>query len=370
MTTRKIKGSWYVDVYVDIPGEGRQRIRRKSPVNTKRGAERYEQALVEELIWSSSEKKKAPDRRFDDYAVEFLSRYVDVHLKYSTKVTYRSALEVHLVPRFAGQVIRDIDAPAIAALQADLLDGGQRSPKTVRNIVAVLTKALAVAVDWGYLDEVPNVRRLRVPKPKMRFLSLTECEALEACTTGYWAHMIFVARMTGMRIGELRALTWDQVDLDRMTVRIDRAVWRDRMSLPKHDRVRVISLSETTAARLALHRTSALGQHSLVFPKADGEMRGQQRCGNALREIGTRAGTGPIGWHVLRHTFATTLVAAGVNLRAVQDLMGHANLSTTMRYAHLLPDSGATALRALDEFVERGHHPGTTAAHTSPEGDN
>jgi integrase len=182
--------------------------------------------------------------------------------------------------------------------------------------------------------------------------------------------MIFVARMTGMRIGELRALAWDQIDLAHLTVRIDRAVWRDRMALPKHDRVRTISISNSTADRLATHRATPLGQHALVFPKADGAMRGQQRCGNALREIGTKAGTGPIGWHVLRHTFATTLVAAGVNLRAVQDLMGHANLSTTMRYAHLLPDSRATALRALDAFIDRGHHSGNGADDSSAEGDD
>ena len=89
-------------------------------------------------------------------------------------------------------------------------------------------------------------------------------------------------------------------------------------------------------------------------------MRGQQRCGNALREIGTRAGIGPLGWHVLRHTFASHLVAAGVNLRVIQDMMGHSNLATTMRYANLLPGAQKAALNELDSFVSRnsGHHLG------------
>ncbi len=97
-----------------------------------------------------------------------MSRYADVHLKYSTKVSYRSALEVHLVPYFEGRTLQEIDAPAIAGLQAHLLDGGRRAPKTVHNGVCVLTAVLRVERDWGYLEDLPHARRVRVLKPRFR----------------------------------------------------------------------------------------------------------------------------------------------------------------------------------------------------------
>lgn len=358
MTTRKMKGSWYVDVYVDIPGEGRQRVRRKSPVNTKRGAERYEQALVEELIWSSS-RKKTPDRRFEDFAVEFLRRYVDVHLKYSTKVSYRSALEVHLVPYFEGKTLQDIDAPAIAGLQAFLLDGGRRAPKTVHNLVAVLTAALGVARDWGYLEAVPHVKRVRVPKPAFRFLTVDEAHRLVDASNDTWRSMITLALRTGLRLGELRALTWEQVDTGARSIRVDRAVWRDVHGTPKHDRVRDVAFSSQTAG--LLDDLAARASGDLVFPKQCGEVRGQHWCCEALRKYSSRAGIGSIGWHVLRHTYATQLVAAGVPIPVIQQQLGHQDVSTTMRYAHVIEGATHEAAERLDAFVtsRRGHHLGT-----------
>ena len=87
-----------------------------------------------------------------------------------------------------------------------------------------------------------------------------------------------------------------------------------------------------------------------MFPQRDGGFirNPQHTCAEAILRNATRAGIRPIGWHTLRHTFASHLVMRGVPLKAVQELMGHATIDMTMRYAHLSPDVKKDAVRALD----------------------
>ncbi len=72
-------------------------------------------------------------------------------------------------------------------------------------------------------------------------------------------------------------------------------------------------------------------------------------CRNAILRASKRAGLRPIGWHTLRHTFASHLVMRGVPPKAVQELLGHASIEVTMRYAHLSPDVKKDAVRALEQ---------------------
>src|SRR5262245_10797535 len=109
MVARKVNGIWYVDAWIDIPGNGRERLRKRSPIQTKRGAERYEAELVEHALFLSSDEPEREERRFDEFAVEFLERHVRVQCKWSTLVTYESALREHLVPFFGSQTLSSIN---------------------------------------------------------------------------------------------------------------------------------------------------------------------------------------------------------------------------------------------------------------------
>ena len=93
---------------------------------------------------------------------------------------------------------------------------------------------------------------------------------------------------------------------------------------------------------------------AFVFCDATGAYLKNDTCRNAILRASKRAGLRPIGWHTLRHSFASHLVARGVPLKAVQELLGHATIEMTMRYAHLSPDVKKDAVRALE-----GHTGGT-----------
>ena len=93
MVARLIEDVWYLDVYLPQYDGTRKRVRRKSPVQRKRDAEAYELQLLREAQELCSGKKPRIDRRYEEFVIDYLSRHVDVHFKYSTKLTYRSTIE-------------------------------------------------------------------------------------------------------------------------------------------------------------------------------------------------------------------------------------------------------------------------------------
>jgi site-specific recombinase XerD len=87
----------------------------------------------------------------------------------------------------------------------------------------------------------------------------------------------------------------------------------------------------------------------VVFCDADGGLLWESRCRHHLHRACKTAGLRPISWHVLRHTFASHLVMRGAPLKAAQELLGHANIKTTLRYAHLTPAARREASELLDD---------------------
>ena len=140
--------------------------------------------------------------------------------------------------------------------------------------MTVLSSALHVAKDWGYLDTVPSIRLPRQVPTRFRFLSVEECLQVEEAATQYWRPMIHFARKTGLRIGEITPCDWEQINFDNATVNVDRAVWRKRLDTPKGGFSRVVDLSRDTVCMLrALWRHPGRPSRGLVFPSKVGRIR-------------------------------------------------------------------------------------------------
>ena len=246
-------------------------------------------------------------------------------------------------------MLEDIDAHRIEAFKARLAAKG-RAASTVRNTLGVLSRMLHVARDWGYVTEVPRFNLPRVPVPRFRFLNDGECEALLGAAGPYWYPPAYFALKTGCRQGELWALERDQLDLEAGVVHIDRAVYRSRVGLPKHDRIRTVDLSPRLTAFLRQHLKVVPLKARLVFPTRQGTMRTERKADVGLRRAARRAGIVQFGWHVLRHTFASRLVMKGVPLQVVQQLLGHSRIDETMRYVHLSPHMKRDAVAKLDDL--------------------
>jgi integrase len=276
--------------------------------------------------------------------------YAKTNNKPSEVETKRSICEKHLVPAFGHLRLDQVGPLEQERFKAEKLEAGYE-PKSINNFLAVLGRMLSVAVEWQLLDHAPRMKWLRVPEPEFDFLDFEEAKRLQAAADPQWRPMVTIAIKTGLRLGELLALTWADVDLVAGRVVVRRAVARGIVGTPKGGRKREVPLSPEALKVLKAHRHL---RGELVFCNEDGSMLTKGQCRHPLWRACKRAGLRLIGWHVARHTFASHLAMRGVPIKAVQELLGHASIEMTMRYAHLSPDVRREAVEALDGPVPGG----------------
>lgn len=358
--TGSVEDVWMVDVNFVHPDGREQRIRKVSPINTRRGAEEYERQLRASLLDGSFMREEVRTPTFDDFAKEFLETYVKANNKPSEVRGKECILNAHLKPQFGALRLDQLDALRIEQFKAAQLER-KLNPKTVNNHLVVLGTMLNVAKRWGKLGNVPEIKRLKVRPPKTDFLSFEEAERLvdAAKQEPEWWSMIVIALHTGLRLGELLALRWEDCDFVVKQITVASSDWQGHVGPPKSGRGRVIPLNAKARAALVSQRHL---KGPLVWCQADGEAHTKDHLQAALRRSRRRAELRHFEWHVLRHSFASHLAMRGVPLKAVQELMGHASIEMTMRYAHLSP---AVRRDAVDALL--GPASGTIAARGIPE---
>jgi integrase len=289
----------------------------------------------------------------------------------STFAEYRRALAIHVCPRLGARTLGSLRTEDVDRLIADLEAEG-KAPGTVRNAVVPLRKMLADAVRQGLLVANPATRADLPPAQDFagKEIPAAHTDAIRRALREpaavdplrhepdlFFVCLFDVALGTGLRLGELRALRWSDVDRERRLIRVERAYSRQELRRPKtQSGVRAVPLfpSVESALRELAARALERGRYApeeLVFAN----MRGtplqpsnfrQRVWGPALRLAGLDAEG--YRFHDLRHTCVSRLVAAGADVKLVQAVAGHANpLITLKRYAHLLD---ARVTEAADRF--------------------
>ena len=337
---------WTVDIVFEHPDGHTERVRKVSPVQTRRGAEQHERNIREALQRGTYGKKEVePVPTIAEFWPTFLDVYARAENKQSEVDAKTRHWKNHIAPFFGKTRLDAIGAEAIARYKAAKLKD-EYDPKSVNNQLAILRRMLAVAAEWGRIAHVPAIKwQLRVPPPTFDFLTFEEAERLVAGANDTSRPMILVALRTGLRHGELLALRWQDVDLVAGRLVVRRALSGKKIESPKNNRTREVPLSDEALRALKAHRHL---KSELVFTDADGKMLTRHACRWPLWNACKRAGLRLIGWHTLRHTFASHLVMRGAPIKAVQELLGHADITMTMRYAHLSPDARRDAVRLLD----------------------
>lgn len=217
----------------------------------------------------------------------------------------------------------------------------------MNNILACLGKILRYAVEIEVIERAPKIRLLKVDKQKFRFLDFEEYDALltAAKPEPNWYVAVLLGGDAGLRLGEIRALRWEDVDLKRDRMTIGRALWREEEGTTKGWNLRTIPL--TTRLRDALKALRHL-RGKYVLADADGAAFTMETMRWNLPRLWRKAGfAGVIGWHSLRHTFCSHLALGGAPSRVIQELAGHASLATTLRYMHLVPGATDDAIAQL-----------------------
>jgi integrase len=344
MAVRIIRKWWCVDFTVDYI-----RYRRRSPANSKAGAEAYEALLRQKLARGESIDRESQlrDMLFEQFALQWFEDYVIPNNKFSEQRAKKRILRRSLVPFFGKMSINKIGTHHIEQFKSQQIRGGV-SHKTLRNRLTVLSKCLSCAHDWFTLDSpMPKVKWPKCPPPRTDYLSPEECELLLAHSDNVIREMILTALRTGMRQGELKGLQWSSINWQNrsVTVRHSYCDVRHVLDTPKSNKERHIPL-DIDAYEMLYRRKKSTG---FVFldPNNDKAFN-SPRLNLRLAKVCQTAGLRKVTWHVLRHTFASQLAMKGVPLNAVQVLLGHSSITTTMRYAHVAPSTLRAAIDLLN----------------------
>jgi integrase len=355
---RRKDGRWLYDI--TIKREGVLQLReKKGGFATARAAREAESARRVELL-AGALPTSTKVMTFAELSAEVLVLHASVNNKASERASKRSIFAQHLVPYFGEMAIDTIGRREIARYKAAKLTPADGSvglaAKTVNNHLTVLGKSLALAVEWGRLRMAPKVGFLRVADPEIDFFTFEEAPLLlGGADPGAWRTMILLGLRAGLRQGEILALEWPDVDLVRGVLNVRRRIWEGDVDTPKGGKGRAVPLSDEL--RAALRELPSRLAGGLVFPAEGGRYLRKNECKWPLWRACKRAELRRVGWHVLRHTFASHLVMRGVSLRAVQELLGHQDIKMTMRYAHLAPDVTRNAVALLDTPAPPGTEP-------------
>jgi integrase len=314
------------------------------------------------------------------YLTRWLEEVARPKVRPSTHQSYERLLRLYVLPALGRRPLAKLTPQEVQAMLNALGKRTPRlSPRTVQYTHAVLRSALGRAVKWGLVAR--NVATLAEPpagqRAKAQPLTVAQAQALLTTARGQEHRLeplLTVTLATGLRLGELLALRWQDVNLaaGTLTVRytLERVPKRDRatgpaprvdgadgaddggawrLAPPKSARgSRSLPLIPAAAAALKLQRTRVLEarlaagsrwrEGDFVFPSSLGTPLGGRNVFREYQELLAAAGIPHKRFHDLRHSTATFLLAAGVAERVVMEMLGHSQISLTMNtYAHVLP---------------------------------
>jgi integrase len=224
-----------------------------------------------------------------------------------------------------------------------------RKPKTVNNVLTVLNTLLKKAVEWNVIAQMPcTIRQLKTSAGSIDFYDFDEYERLvtSAKRIDATAHLVvLLGGDAGLRAGEMRALEWTDLNLDKRQLRVERNDWQGHITPTKGGRLRHVPITSRLAEALRAHRHLRTAR---VLCRADATRLTESALSEAVRRAARLANLRCTGPHMLRHTFCSHLAMRGVPARTIQELAGHRDLSTTQRYMHLTPAAVEDAIRLLD----------------------
>ena len=278
---------------------------------------------------------KITNHMFNELTEEY-GKWAEKQRCYNTKKIFISQLKKH----FGNIPLRRFGTMLVEQFQSGKLNAGKK-PATCNRLLATLKHMFTKAVDWNMVEEevlkrIRKVKFLEENNSRLKYLSTEQCKALIDACSKHVKPIIITALNTGMRKEEILGLTWDNVDLRHGFILLGRTKNGERREIPIND-----TLKETLKGI-----TRRLDVPYVFYDAHTGK-----RYNNVYRAFYSackRAGILDFHFHDLRHTFASQLIMAGVDITTVKELLGHKSLFMTMRYAHLAPAHKVHAVDILD----------------------
>jgi integrase len=318
-------------------------------IPTRRQAE---QLLADRLrSINSGQNRPSSSRTFLDYAETLWLPEVLPTLKY-----YQYMLRVHLYPAFANVQLRLITRDGVQGFLSAKLRSGL-SWRTVKGLRTLFGTVMAAAEADELILSNP-VRKTRFPRrgpvkeraviapEKIRELLMALPEPASSL-----AHLLV---FTGLRIGELLALRWRDVDLERRGLRVTQSVYEGHFDEPKSQRSkRSVPLGAKSIEILSALKPAGVNPDALVFSTGTGTPFDRHNLVNRqLKPTCKRLGLTGVSWHWLRHANATLLDAVGTPLGTVQALLGHSSSEVTRDvYLHSIPADARAAVQKVEDLL-------------------
>jgi len=279
-------------------------------------------------------------------------------LKPGSSKYYAFQLDHHLVPAFGQRRLCEITRADVQVFVAEKRSVGY-SGSYVHGMHTTLGKVLESAVESDYLERNP-ARGVKVgsrePVRQTVFLSAQDSVKLIAYLEEPVRTIVLVAVLTGLRIGELLALRWKNIDFLRETAHVRETVSEGRFGTPKTKSSRrdlPISAPVREAFVAQRRRSRQTGPDDLVFATHKLTPLNQKNLlRRQLRPACAALKLPPVSWHSFRHTHATALGEVGESVKTAQALLGHSDLETTLNiYTHAIPESQRRAVEGVAKIL-------------------
>lgn len=315
---------------------------------TKTKDRRLAEAIYGKIMTKIIEKKWFDIDPANDYTFdEMMDRFMKEHAPKREKSTYqRYICALKHLKCFSGLRLNEITPDRISTYMHQRKNEGA-SNATINREFAMLSKAFNLALkEWEWVKENPCSKIQKFPENNLidRWLTVEEEKALLESAKNYLngnlKEIIIFALNTGMRQGEIMNLKWEDVDLDRRVIIVKRTKTKVPRTVPMNNTVVELLLSK------AVNKTNT----EYVFSTTKDTKIGIR---NMLREFYKalkKADIKNFRFHDLRHTFATRLVQAGIDIYTVSKLLGHSQVTTAQRYAHHSPESLRPSVLMLDDI--------------------
>ena len=338
-------GRWEGRYWIGTGPDGRRIY--KSVYGRRYADVRRELAIQRASLYLTQVEPRDSDVLFEERAAYFLEFKVKPFVKETTLVGYRRLITQHLIPAFGGMALEALEPEDLQRYFSGL--NGTLSHGTIGNIFSLLRTILRDAYADGKLTRQiwQNVRLPRESKPPVRVLNREEQTKVEKLAFEQGRFEFILCLYTGIRLGELCALQWEDVDLEGRRLIIRHGMQRISsggssrvaMGTPKSaSSRREIPLPTFLCAMLAELRRQAGEDARFVIPGKNGKSCDMRTIQTRFQRLTRELGIDGAHIHTLHHTYATRCLENGMGIETLSALLGHSTATVTLRYyAHSTP---------------------------------
>jgi integrase len=250
------RGGWHVDIRLVLPDGKQFREGKRINTSSKSAALRWGQDRERHLLLDGLPQVRKEVPTLEQFAPRFIDGYARANRQKPSGIAgEESILKSHLVPLLGTRRLDRITTEDVQRVKSALTN---KAPKTVNNVLTVLNVLLKQAVEWQVIDRMPcTIRLLPTPKSSASFHDFEDCERLVETAEGLDPRthlLVLLGREAGLRCGEMMALEWRDVDLDKRQLRIERSDWKGHVTATKGGRVRYVPMTVRLAQALRAHR--------------------------------------------------------------------------------------------------------------------